>query len=170
MLKLDPATTALVLIDLQKGIVTRSMSRSGDAVVSAAMALACRFRAAGSQVVLVNVAFSHDGGDLPPEAVDQPMQLPSGGMPAGFSDLVEGLAQPIDMRITKRHWSAFHGTELDLQLRRRGVGTSGSRARAAASSQLGIDTLTVTRATSASRDKTSMSRSMSLDFVMIPMR
>ena len=123
MLNLDPSTSALVLIDLQKGIVNRSTSRSGDAVVSAAMALASRFRAAGYPVALVNVAFSHDGGDLPPEAVDQPMQLPPGGMPAGFSDLVDGLAQPFDLRITKRHWGAFHGTELDLQLRRRGVRT-----------------------------------------------
>ena len=28
-----------------------------------------------------------------------------------------------DVVITKRQWSAFHGTELDLQLRRRGVTT-----------------------------------------------
>lgn len=28
-----------------------------------------------------------------------------------------------DLVITKRQWSAFHGTELDLQLRRRGVDT-----------------------------------------------
>jgi nicotinamidase-related amidase len=33
------------------------------------------------------------------------------------------LAKPGDVLITKRQWGAFHGTELDLQLRRRGVGT-----------------------------------------------
>src|SRR5580704_9584410 len=31
------------------------------------------------------------------------------------------LAQPGDILITKRQWGAFHGTELDLQLRRRGI-------------------------------------------------
>jgi nicotinamidase-related amidase len=36
---------------------------------------------------------------------------------------VEGLAKPSDVLITKRQWGAFHGTELDLQLRRRGVAT-----------------------------------------------
>jgi nicotinamidase-related amidase len=28
-----------------------------------------------------------------------------------------------DIKITKRQWSAFYGTELDLQLRRRGIET-----------------------------------------------
>ncbi len=32
-------------------------------------------------------------------------------------------AQPCDLRITKRQWGAFYGTELDLQLRRRGIRT-----------------------------------------------
>ena len=38
-------------------------------------------------------------------------------------ELADGLAKPGDLRITKRQWGAFHGTELDLQLRRRGVQT-----------------------------------------------
>src|SRR6202041_3655075 len=36
---------------------------------------------------------------------------------------ISGLAEPSDIRITKRQWGAFYGTELDLQLRRRGVTT-----------------------------------------------
>lgn len=124
MLELDPRTTALVLIDLQGGIVGRDLApRSGAAVVDVAKALAGRFRAAGSPVVLVNVAFSGDGGDLPPARVDEPMAVPPGGMPLGFADLADGLAVPSDIRVTKRHWGAFHGTELDLQLRRRGIRT-----------------------------------------------
>ena len=39
------------------------------------------------------------------------------------AELADGLAEPSDLRITKRQWGAFHGTELDLQLRRRGVTT-----------------------------------------------
>jgi nicotinamidase-related amidase len=49
--------------------------------------------------------------------------MPQGGFPAGFTELADGLAQPGDLRITKRQWGAFHGTELDLQLRRRDIQT-----------------------------------------------
>ncbi len=49
--------------------------------------------------------------------------MPPGGFPADFSELVDGLKQPSDICITKRQWGAFHGTELDLQLRRRGIQT-----------------------------------------------
>ena len=63
MLHLDPRTTALVLIDLQKGIIARPLEpHSGDSVVAAGRSLADAFRSAGGTVVLVNVAFSADGG------------------------------------------------------------------------------------------------------------
>ncbi len=121
MLELDPHTTALVLIDLQKGIAGRQVApRSGGDVVAAGKVLAERFRSAAALVVLVNVAFAADFADAPRSIVDEPMQLPPGGVPADFA---EGLAQPSDLRITKRSWGAFHGTELDLQLRRRGIRT-----------------------------------------------
>ena len=51
------------------------------------------------------------------------MQLPAGGLPPDWSELAEGVAAPGDIIITKRQWGAFHGTELELQLRRRGVTT-----------------------------------------------
>jgi nicotinamidase-related amidase len=54
--------------------------------------------------------------------VDQPPQLPP-GLPQGWMELADGLAEPSDIKITKRQWGAFYGTELDLQLRRRGVTT-----------------------------------------------
>ncbi|HEX3440412.1 MAG TPA: isochorismatase family protein, partial [Pseudolabrys sp.] len=40
-----------------------------------------------------------------------------------WSKLVDGLAQPSDLRVTKKQWGAFTGTDLDLQLRRRGIRT-----------------------------------------------
>lgn len=121
---LDPRTTALVLIDLQNGIVALPVTpRTGAEVVACAAPLADRFRAAGAPVVLVNVGWSDDLGDLPPRNVDQPIARPAGGFPANWSDLVDGLAKPGDLRVTKRQWGAFHGTDLDLQLRRRGVRT-----------------------------------------------
>jgi nicotinamidase-related amidase len=123
-ISLDPQTTALVLIDLQKGIVGRELApHSGANVVRVGRELAGRFRAAGAPVVLVNVAFSADFKDAPRQPVDQPMPVPPGGFPADFSELADGLAEAGDILITKRQWGAFHGTELDLQLRRRGIRT-----------------------------------------------
>ncbi len=126
MQDLDPNTTALVLIDLQKGIVGRSVApHSGADVLKIGGELADRFRRAGAPVVLVNVGWSPDFKDALRQSVDQPMQLPPGGVPAEFMELADGLKKPGDICITKRQWGAFHGTELDLQLRRRGVRTIG---------------------------------------------
>jgi len=124
VLELDSRTTALILIDLQNGILaTPRAPRSSDAALSAGRRLAERFRAVVSPVVLVNVAWSDDFADAPSQQADQPSPRPQGGLPPGWSDLVAGLAEPGDLKITKRHWGAFHGTELDLQLRRRGIRT-----------------------------------------------
>ena len=124
MINLDAATTALVLIDLQKGIVSRAVApHSGSDVLKTSIELAGRFRLAGATVVLVNVGFSPDFKDTLRQPVDQPPAIPPGGYPAGFMKLADGLAQSGDLRITKRQWGAFHGTELDLQLRRRGIQT-----------------------------------------------
>lgn len=124
MLALDPKTSAVVLIDLQKGIMGREMSPySGEQVLKKAGELAERFRHANSTVVLVNVSWSADFKDALRQPVDQPFTIPPGGFPPHFSDLVDGLVKPGDILITKRQWGAFHGTELDLQLRRRGIQT-----------------------------------------------
>jgi nicotinamidase-related amidase len=121
---LDPRSTALVLIDLQNGVLGMPLvPRSAMEVLAEGRSLAQRFRAAGAPVVLVRVAMADDFADAPGQAVDQPFSRPEGGLPAGWSTLVEGLAQPTDIIITKRQWGAFYGTELDLQLRRRGVKT-----------------------------------------------
>jgi nicotinamidase-related amidase len=130
MIQLDPATTALALIDLQNGIVGMPLApRYGSDVLAVGKRLAERFRAAKAKVVLVRVDFAEDYADAPPAPVDQPMTRPPGGMPKEWSALAAGLAQPGDLHIVKRHWGAwgawgaFHGTELDLQLRRRGITT-----------------------------------------------
>lgn len=122
MPQLDPSTTALVLIDLQKGIVGRDglgPHAPGD-VVDRARRLAERFRAAGAPVVLVHVGFGP--GEIPSLNVDKP-SLPADGTPPAFTELVDGLRQDGDIVVLKHHWGAFIGTDLDLQLRRRGVKT-----------------------------------------------
>ena len=119
---LDPRATALVLIDLQRGTTSMTLApRPAADVVRAAMELATRFRAARAPVVLVNVAYSADFADALRQPVDQPRPLTV--LPAGWTELVDGLAHPTDIRITKHQWGAFHGTDLDDQLRRRGVTT-----------------------------------------------
>lgn len=121
---LDPRTTALVLIDLQNGIVGRDLApRSGAEVVATAKILAGRFRAATAPVVLVRVGWSADGADLPSQQVDEPIALPAGGVPAVWTALVDELREDGDLTVIKHHWGAFTGTDLDLQLRRRGVKT-----------------------------------------------
>jgi nicotinamidase-related amidase len=124
MLELDPKTTALVLIDLQKGIMGHELKPyPSDRVAKAGSTLADTFRKAGAPVVLVNVGFAKDFKDALRQPVDQPFAMPPGGFPENFSELIDGLAKPGDILVTKRQWGAFHGTELDLQLRRRGIQT-----------------------------------------------
>ncbi|MFD3696094.1 hydrolase [Streptomyces sp. NPDC058646] len=117
-LNLD-AQTALVLIDLQKGILALPVSRPADEVLRQGVRLAEAFRARKLPVVLVRVAWSADGGDLPVAAADRPG--PAAAPPPAFSEFPAKLPADGDIVVTKRHWGAFTGTELDLQLRRRGV-------------------------------------------------
>ena len=119
---LDRSSTALVLIDLQEGILAMPTApRASSEVLASAKALAQRFRAAQAPVILVRVAFASNFADAPSMRVDQPPAWPEGGLPLQWSELAGGLHEPGDIVITKRQWGAFTGTELDLQLRRRGI-------------------------------------------------
>jgi nicotinamidase-related amidase len=116
---LDPRT-ALVVIDLQRGIASFPTVHPMRDVVANTVRLAEAFRRAALPVVLVTVTPSPDGGDrLRPRAEVPPRSLPSA---PDFAQLVPELGpRPGDLLITKRQPNAFYGTELDLQLRRRQV-------------------------------------------------
>ena len=121
-LELTAAKTALVVIDLQAGILARPLAPHTSADVLERSAKMCeRFRAAGAQVVLVRVSFAADGSD----ALSQPCDEPTPRVrPPGWDVLSPALgAGEGDIHITKHQWGAFYGTELDLQLRRRGITT-----------------------------------------------
>ena len=121
MEKLDPRTTALVLIDLQKGIAPFAGGPHTSGEVNArAGRLAARFRELGAPVALVRVGWAADGADmLRPQADEAPRQMT---LPANWWEYADELnAADGDIHITKRQWGAFYGTELDLQLRRRGI-------------------------------------------------
>lgn len=77
MLELDIKTSAVVLIDLQKGIMGRDLSpHTGEQVIKKAKEMAERFRRAGGTVLLVNVRWSDDFKDALRQPVDQPFSLP----------------------------------------------------------------------------------------------
>ena len=125
MLAPNPRKTAHVAIDLQHGIVGMSVAPHPSVLVVAnSVRIANGLKAAGGTVVLVRVAFAADGADRLSRPVAEPMRVPAGGPPLGWSDLVpEVAALQHDVIIVKHQWSAFYGTELDLQLRRRGIDT-----------------------------------------------
>jgi len=110
---LDPKT-ALIVVDLQKGIVGLPTAHPGAEVVARAARLADAFRRRGLPVVLVNVA------GVAPGRTEQ--ARPAGAFPDGWMELVRELnPQPQDHRVTKRTWGAFTGTDLLDHLRREGV-------------------------------------------------
>lgn len=116
---------ALIAIDVQAGILRIPVEPvPASQVLEQSARLARAFRARHRPVVLTRVNWSSDFGDALMQPVDRPLPAPAGGLGRDWADLSADLnAAPTDLVITKRQWSAFHGTELDLQLRRRGVRT-----------------------------------------------
>jgi nicotinamidase-related amidase len=110
---IDPQT-ALIVIDLQKGILAVPAAHSMDEVLRRAATLAEAFRAANLPVVLVNVT-----GVAPGRT-----EAGGGGhaLPADWAELAPELnRQPGDHTVTKLRWGAFHETGLDAHLKELGV-------------------------------------------------
>lgn len=111
--KLDPIP-ALILIDLQNGIVASPTAHPAAEIVARAASLAKAFRAKGLPVVLVNVTGAAPGRT---DAGWPKLQLPP-----NWAELVAELdQQPGDILISKQRWGAFLGTTLEDQLKARGV-------------------------------------------------
>ncbi|WP_412762611.1 isochorismatase family protein [Priestia megaterium] len=118
MKDIDFAKTALVLIDLQKGIVPIG----GDEIVKKSVQLVNRFREQNGFISFVRVDFQ-DGKDALTPETDQKPSAPQ-ERPADWAEFDPRLnVQENDYIVTKRQWGAFFGTDLDLQLRRRGIDT-----------------------------------------------
>jgi nicotinamidase-related amidase len=116
---LDPRT-ALVLIDLQQGILGLIGPEELSMPVARAAELAAAFRAHQLPVVLVRVSFSADGADAPRNRTS--VSRPAGRPPANWTQPLPELdQQPSDLVVTKHQPGAFCGTDLDLHLRRRDV-------------------------------------------------
>jgi nicotinamidase-related amidase len=106
--------TALIVVDLQKGVVALPTAHPAAEVVKHARTLADAFRRHELPVVLVNVA----GGA--PGRAEQTRSTQ--GLPAGWTDLVPELNQhPKDHTVTKQTWGAFSSTGLNEHLKKLGV-------------------------------------------------
>jgi len=108
------ATAALIVIDLQKGIVGLPTVHPGSEIVARSAQLARAFRERGLPVVLVNVTAAAPGRtDAGPRKL---------AFPDGWTELVPELEQqPSDILVSKQRVGAFIGTGLDAMLRERGV-------------------------------------------------
>ena len=111
--KLD-RVAALIVIDLQKGIVSLPTAHPTSEITGRVAQLAHAFRERGLPVVLVNVT----GGA--PGRTDA--GIPKFARPDDWAELVPELKpHPDDYLITKERWGAFLGTSLNDYLQERGV-------------------------------------------------
>jgi nicotinamidase-related amidase len=111
---LDPKT-ALIVIDLQKGLLSYPTAPYpiGEVVQRSATLLEA-FRRHRRPVVLVNAT-----GGAPGRSEHQ---RPSGNFPPDFADLLPELnQQPSDHEVSKKTWGAFTNTGLDQHLKGQGV-------------------------------------------------
>jgi nicotinamidase-related amidase len=110
---LDPKT-ALIVIDLQKGIMSYATTPAVGEVVKQAALLATAFRRHKLPVVLVNAT-----GRAPGRS-EQGSRM--GQLPPDFAQLVAELNQhPDDHLVTKQTWGAFTNTDLEAYLKKSGV-------------------------------------------------
>lgn len=109
------SNTALIVVDLQKGLIGLPTVHPIGDIIERTRMLADAFRARDLPVVLVNVA----GGA--PGRTEQPPQR-TGPRPDGWTDLIPELnRQPSDIVVTKRTWGAFASTDLETRLKARGI-------------------------------------------------
>src|SRR3972149_1607483 len=108
-LTLDAATTAMVMVDLQKGIAQGTAPHAADDGVARAAAIAKALRAAGGTVIWVHVDNAADGADRLKPITDAAGG--GGGTKApDHAEFMPGLNRaPSDLEGTKRGWGAFYG-------------------------------------------------------------
>ena len=122
-LKINIQKTAIVVIDLQAGIVAMPTEpHPAKIVIENTAKLLTEARKKGIAVFLVHVTPSPDLKDALHPMTETAFQ--TSGYNLDWSRYVPELnIQSSDFLITKHQWGAFYGTELDLQLRRRGIET-----------------------------------------------
>jgi len=139
--------TALVLIDLQKGIVQMNVIHPIKDVLQKSAMLVDAFRKANLPIVAVNViptpSNTRNENPIAKNAASAAAAM------EGFADIVADIKTlPTDIFVTKRTWNAFYNTNLHDELKKRnitgivlaGVATSiGVEGTARAASELGYN-------------------------------
>jgi nicotinamidase-related amidase len=111
--------TALVLIDLQVGIVAMPSADQVQGVVENAAALVTAFRKAGQPVVFVKIDFSKGAALSKLRKDEKPRSMDI--TPDWFDIVPELQVEEGDIVVTKNIWNAFTNPELHKQLQERGV-------------------------------------------------
>jgi len=108
--------TALILIDMQKGIVGLPVAHPIAGVIENTVKLADAFRKAGRSVILVNV-------DPAKFKSSRKEPAPShGSLPPDFVEIIPELNSTYsDILVTKSSWGVFDTTDLDAELKKIGV-------------------------------------------------
>jgi nicotinamidase-related amidase len=123
------AKTALVLIDLQKGIMGLPTAHPTEQILEKSLELIEAFRSKNLPIVFVNVnplgakwtqaRVEQSTAPKGEEAIEQARVAME---QSGFFDLVPQLnVQPDDILITKNTWNAFYNTELHEKLQKLGI-------------------------------------------------
>jgi nicotinamidase-related amidase len=106
--------SALLVVDLQKGIAGLPTAHPMAGVLASAVTLVDAFRRRGLPVVLINVDAAAPGRTE--------RARPNVPMPPGWTELLPELkAQASDHLVTKRTWGAFTKTDLEQYLKGSGV-------------------------------------------------
>ena len=122
-LNIDIPKTAIVVIDLQKGIASLPAEpHTSKVVIENTAKILAEVRKNNMPVFLVHVTPSPDMKDFLRPVSETSFNMSN--FDPSWSEYVPELnVQPTDFLITKHQWGAFYGTELDLQLRRRKIET-----------------------------------------------
>ncbi len=108
------AKTALLVVDLQKGIIALPTAHPIAGVIENAVALTDAFRARKLPVVFISV----DG--RAPGRTEHTISLKD--IPADWTEIAPELSRrPDEHLVTKRTWGAFTNTDLEKYLKEKGV-------------------------------------------------
>src|ERR1700749_3451358 len=112
--------TALVLIDLQKGVVKMDVAHPIKNVLDKSTQLVDAFRKAGLPIVIVNVIPAGDKEHIRKDAGT--MRNIAAFTTGDFAEIAADIkTQAADIFITKSTWNAFYNTQLHDELQKRGV-------------------------------------------------
>jgi nicotinamidase-related amidase len=111
--------TALILIDLQKGIAGYATAKPFSEILENSAKLVAAFRKAGLPIVVVNV---NPAGAKWMSTRKEPSTMPARQFKEDWLEIVPEIkTQPDDIFITKHTWGAFYETALNEELEKRNV-------------------------------------------------